>query len=155
MSGNRPVRHRSVARSSSLPGSTQQHNRARIPIRCTFTNSCVDVRRSAAEVAAGGPTVQGPVIRAQQLLSSKRRQAQPSSLRVVSTLRLPTGYRHDLFTPRPHRLPRPGLRALTMPHRRSARSTAAHTTDDETHHTMPQGLTSKRRYSRLRRFLAP
>ena len=36
----------------------------------------------------------------------------PAYLRVASTLRLPTGYRHDLFTRHPHRIPRHRLRTF-------------------------------------------
>jgi hypothetical protein len=50
--------------------------------------------------------MQGPVIRNQQ------RRSRPGSLRVVSTLRLPTGYRHDLSTPRPHCMPQSRLRTF-------------------------------------------
>lgn len=85
---------------------------------------------------------------------------QPGSLRVVSTLRLPTGYRHDLFTPRPHCLPQPRLRTfdtdtLTRPLDSSPSCDRA-TTDGETHHAYPLGQTfsSQALLSAYSRFLA-
>ena len=58
-------------------------------------------------VAAGSTKVQGAVIQ-----TGRGEPTRPASLRVASTLRLPTGYRHDLFIRHPRRIPRPGLRTF-------------------------------------------
>jgi len=82
----------------------------------------------------------------------------PAYLRVASTLRLPTGYRHDLFTHHPHRIPRHRLRTFDADRNTANTPVDAHRLaarrDNTTHHAHPlrQTLQAPTRAHRGARF---
>jgi len=94
---------------SSFPGPVQQQ----LVHACLLSSLLSEDRRPIDTLPLAVPRCKVPQSRMASATEINQSQTtRPAYLRVASTLRLPTGYRHDLFTHHPHRIPRHRLRTF-------------------------------------------
>ena len=97
----------SIARSQVFLGPSNNN------LACLLSSLLSEDRRPIDTLPLAVPRCKVPQSRMASATEINQSQTtRPAYLRVASTLRLPTGYRHDLFTHRPHRIPRHRLRTF-------------------------------------------
>lgn len=140
---------------SSFPGPVQQQ----LVHACLLSSLLSEDRRPIDTLPLAVPRCKVPQSRMASATEINQSQTtRPAYLRVASTLRLPTGYRHDLFTHHPHRIPRHRLRTFDADRNTANTPVDAHRLaarrDNTTHHAHPlrQTLQAPTRAHRGARF---
>jgi len=123
---------------SSFPGPVQQQ----LVHACLLSSLLSEDRRPIDTLPLAVPRCKVPQSRMASATEINQSQTtRPAYLRVASTLRLPTGYRHDLFTHHPHRIPRHRLRTFDADRNTANTPVDAHRLaarrDNTTHHAHP------------------